>query len=75
MSISNIPSTYRGMKRLKQISSVFMRHGFNNIISKMNIGSSENAVSDSGKARSLAQHLLNLGRCSALSQILYLVIL
>jgi len=52
MPISNIPSTYRGMKRLKQISSVFIRHGFNSIVSKMNIGSSDNVVSDSGKLSS-----------------------
>lgn len=37
MSLTKIPSTYRGMKRLKQIASVFIRHGFYNIISIINI--------------------------------------
>ena len=43
MPISKIPSTYRGMKRLKQISSVFIRHGFYDVVSRSSIpGISEN---------------------------------
>ncbi len=37
MPLSKIPSTYRGMKRLKQISSVFIRHGFYNVVSRTKI--------------------------------------
>jgi len=37
MPLNKIPAKYRGMKRLKQIVAVFVRHGFYNFIAKINI--------------------------------------
>lgn len=37
MHVKKIPATYRGMKRLKQIAAVFIRHGFYDTVSRINI--------------------------------------
>ncbi len=45
MPRSKIPKTYRGMKRLRQIAGVFIRHGFYNSVSLTNIPGVSNNVS------------------------------
>ncbi len=37
MPLTKIPSTYRGMRRLKQIAAVFIRHGFYDVVSRTSI--------------------------------------
>ncbi len=37
MPIGKIPKTYHGMRRLKQIMAVFVRHGFYDMVSRINL--------------------------------------
>ncbi len=45
MPITKIPATYQGVKRLKQIAAVFIRHGFYDIVSKTNIPGVSDGIS------------------------------
>jgi ubiquinone biosynthesis protein len=45
MPIARVHSTYRGMKRLKQIAAVFIRHGFYDLVSRTNIPGISNTIS------------------------------
>ena len=45
MPLSKIPATYRGMKRLKHIAAVFIRHGFYDLVFKINIPGISSSIS------------------------------
>ncbi len=66
MPITKIPSAYRGIRRLKQIAGVFIRHGFYDMVSKTSIPGLSGGISkreqkypreDIGKNLSTAQRL------------------
>lgn len=45
MPFTKVHSTYRGMKRLKQISSVFIRHGFYDVVFRLSIPGLSGSIS------------------------------
>ncbi len=45
MLVKEIPAAYRVMKRLKQVAAVFIRHGFYDTVSRINIPGISNSIS------------------------------
>ncbi len=59
MTLGKVPATFRGIRRLKQISSVFIKHGFYNVVSKIKVPgisylSSKNEIDEAKRKKSLS---------------------